>query len=501
MTLLYEAHRLVEQLTLDRDLVHLRDRLSPEVAEMVYYGFWYCAKMDALLAFIREAQQPVTRRGGAQLSTRATCSSRAARASHSLYDEAIASMEGGGSYDQTDAEGFLRILGLPLRVQGRVRPRGLASAAGRSEPAVMKPVLRSTPGRPAVLDLAAGSAAAAVRRLARPCRGRRACVAGRRRRLADCWPCAAGDHLWRARGGQRARRPADRTAGRPASRGFPFGPGESSGRGGRGHGGDGRLFGRGHGRAVSIGRPRRPAAAGGRRGSAGGGAVRRWRLSSDWPPPPRLLTTAPGGGVARRAASACGGLGGQPGLGGLLAWSLLVTLGLGAAVMAARGRCRPSRGAAGRDSHGDGAGGHGGLFLSRAAVRRAYPLWPRLVCLSGGARRHRRRGPQPGPGCRGRRWAGPAAGLASRVAAEGSSKSGGRARLARGRGHAAAGRRRGSGRAPRHRLAGLAAGCGLARWQSSQRRRPLGLPEAVNRRAAPCLAACRGDRGRRRLAA
>ena len=42
----------------------------------------------------------------------------------SLYDEAIASMEGGGSYDQTDAEGFLRILGLPLRVQGRARPRG-----------------------------------------------------------------------------------------------------------------------------------------------------------------------------------------------------------------------------------------------------------------------------------------------------------------------------------------------------------------------------------------
>jgi argininosuccinate synthase len=41
----------------------------------------------------------------------------------SLYDAAIASMEGGGSYDQTDAEGFLRILGLPLRVQGRVRPR------------------------------------------------------------------------------------------------------------------------------------------------------------------------------------------------------------------------------------------------------------------------------------------------------------------------------------------------------------------------------------------
>jgi argininosuccinate synthase len=47
------------------------------------------------------------------------------QSSHSLYDAAIASMEGGGSYDQTDAEGFLRIMGLPLRVQGRERPRAI----------------------------------------------------------------------------------------------------------------------------------------------------------------------------------------------------------------------------------------------------------------------------------------------------------------------------------------------------------------------------------------
>ena len=60
MTILYDAHRAVEQLTMDRDLMHLRDRLAPEVAEMVYYGFWYGAKMDALMAFIREAQKTVT---------------------------------------------------------------------------------------------------------------------------------------------------------------------------------------------------------------------------------------------------------------------------------------------------------------------------------------------------------------------------------------------------------------------------------------------------------
>ena len=123
MTLLYEAHRLVEQLTLDRDLVHLRDRIAPEVAEMVYYGFWYCAKMDALSAFIHEAQKPVT--GTVELNLyKGNMLVKSRTSPNSLYDAAIASMEGGGSYDQTDAEGFLRIMGLPGRVQGAVRPRG-----------------------------------------------------------------------------------------------------------------------------------------------------------------------------------------------------------------------------------------------------------------------------------------------------------------------------------------------------------------------------------------
>ncbi len=122
MTVLYEAHRLLEQLTLDRDLAHLRDRLSPEVAELVYYGFWYAAKFDALLSFIRTAQEPVT--GDVTLNLYKGNILVASRQSpNSLYDEGIASMEGGGAYNQTDAEGFLRIHGLPLRVQGKVRPR------------------------------------------------------------------------------------------------------------------------------------------------------------------------------------------------------------------------------------------------------------------------------------------------------------------------------------------------------------------------------------------
>ena len=122
MTILYEAHRLLEQLTLDRDLTHLRDRLAPEVAELVYYGFWYGAKFDALLAFIRSAQQHVTGEVSLDLyKGNMTVSRRSSP--NSLYDEGIATMEGGGSYNQTDAEGFLRIQGLPSRVQGHVTPR------------------------------------------------------------------------------------------------------------------------------------------------------------------------------------------------------------------------------------------------------------------------------------------------------------------------------------------------------------------------------------------
>ncbi len=122
MTILYLAHLMIEQLTLDRDLTHLRDRLAPEVAEMVYYGFWYTAKMDALLAFIRDAQRHVTGEVTLQLyKGNIIVDSR--ESPFSLYDEGIASMEGGGSYNQTDAEGFLRIQSLPGRVQARMTPR------------------------------------------------------------------------------------------------------------------------------------------------------------------------------------------------------------------------------------------------------------------------------------------------------------------------------------------------------------------------------------------
>ena len=122
MTALYAAHLALEQLTLDRDTVHLRDRLAPEVAEMVYYGFWFVPKMDALMAFIREVQQSVT--GEVRLGLyKGNVMIQGRKSPNSLYDAEVASMEGGGNYDQTDAEGFLRLHGLPSRVLGKVRPR------------------------------------------------------------------------------------------------------------------------------------------------------------------------------------------------------------------------------------------------------------------------------------------------------------------------------------------------------------------------------------------
>lgn len=122
MTILYDALRVLEQITMDREMLHLRDRLAPEVAELVYYGFWYAPKLDALFALIRAAHQHVT--GEATLGLyKGNLMVDGRRSPYSLYDEGIATMEGGGSYNQDDAEGFLRIQGLPGRVQARITPR------------------------------------------------------------------------------------------------------------------------------------------------------------------------------------------------------------------------------------------------------------------------------------------------------------------------------------------------------------------------------------------
>jgi argininosuccinate synthase len=116
MTILYAAHRDLEGLCMDRDLMHLRDTLSPKYAELVYNGFWFSPTLEALNAFINVSQKGVTGEVMVRLET-GTVQILGRRSPYSLYDASIASMEKGGAYDPRDASGFLKIAGLPTKTR------------------------------------------------------------------------------------------------------------------------------------------------------------------------------------------------------------------------------------------------------------------------------------------------------------------------------------------------------------------------------------------------
>ncbi len=115
-SVLHAAHRALESITLDREVMHERDRLSPRFAELIYNGFWYSPEMDFLRAAIDASQVNVTGevrlklyKGGIHVNGR--------RSPVSLYSEALSSFEDAGeadTYDQHDAEGFIRLQGLRL---------------------------------------------------------------------------------------------------------------------------------------------------------------------------------------------------------------------------------------------------------------------------------------------------------------------------------------------------------------------------------------------------
>jgi len=121
-TVLYEAHRDVEGLTMDRDVMRIRDSLMPEYAHLVYNGFWVSPAKDALDAFIEKAQENVTGTSRVLLY-KGTARATGRKSPVSLYDESISTMEGGGSYNQDDATGFMQITSLPTRVQADLRKR------------------------------------------------------------------------------------------------------------------------------------------------------------------------------------------------------------------------------------------------------------------------------------------------------------------------------------------------------------------------------------------
>jgi argininosuccinate synthase len=123
-TVLHAAHRAVESITLDRDVMHERDRLAPRFAELIYNGFWFSPEMDFLRAAVEASQQNVTGEARVKLykgSVRVT----GRRSPVSLYSEALSSFEDAApqeAYDPADATGFIRLQG--LRLTPRARERG-----------------------------------------------------------------------------------------------------------------------------------------------------------------------------------------------------------------------------------------------------------------------------------------------------------------------------------------------------------------------------------------
>ncbi len=113
------AHLAVESITLDREVMHLRDSLSPRYAELIYYGYWYAPERYALQKLMDEAQQPVT--GTARLKLyRGNVMVVGRKAPKSLYRPDLVTFEAGGDYQQADATGFIRLNALRLKIRAKL---------------------------------------------------------------------------------------------------------------------------------------------------------------------------------------------------------------------------------------------------------------------------------------------------------------------------------------------------------------------------------------------
>ncbi len=115
-TIMLKAHRAIESLTLDRDVAHLKDELMPKYAELVYNGYWWSPELKMLQTMIDESQQTVN--GDVRVKLyKGSVSVSGRRSQHSLFDENIATFEDdAGAYDQKDAEGFIKLNALRLRI-------------------------------------------------------------------------------------------------------------------------------------------------------------------------------------------------------------------------------------------------------------------------------------------------------------------------------------------------------------------------------------------------
>ena len=119
-TILFEAHRALESVTLDRETLHYKQQVALKYAEMVYYGQWYCPLREALDAFIAKTQQKVT--GSVRIKCfKGRATTAAIDSPNSLYCPALASFTMGDEYTPSDATGFIRLFGLQMK--GRGNPR------------------------------------------------------------------------------------------------------------------------------------------------------------------------------------------------------------------------------------------------------------------------------------------------------------------------------------------------------------------------------------------
>ena len=117
-TVLHAAHRALESITLDREVMLERDRLSPKIAQLIYNGFWFSPEMDLMRAMIEQSQVHVS--GNVRLKLyKGSVMTLGRQSLDSLYREDIATFEQDEAYDQADAQGFIKLNALRLRLRKR----------------------------------------------------------------------------------------------------------------------------------------------------------------------------------------------------------------------------------------------------------------------------------------------------------------------------------------------------------------------------------------------
>jgi len=121
-TILMTAHAALESLTMERETMHYKQQVALKYAELVYYGQWFSPLREALDAFINVTQRSVV--GDVRVKLfKGRCTPAGMKSPHSLYQADLASFKMGAEYDPTDAKGFIRLFGLPMRVAGAVGRR------------------------------------------------------------------------------------------------------------------------------------------------------------------------------------------------------------------------------------------------------------------------------------------------------------------------------------------------------------------------------------------